>query len=83
MRRMKESLVAMVCLAMTLASAASAQQRVEDEASDAAAREVAGEDAEGEQILDEEGRVIAERLPDGSTVRYLYDAEGVRYVVDE
>ena len=83
MRLMKRWSVLAACLAMTTASAGTAQQEVVEEEGDEVVREVSDDGAEGDRLLDEEGRVIAERQPDGTVVRYVYDADGVRHVVDE
>ncbi len=83
MRLMQRWTVLMACLAMALPSVGAAQQVVVEEEGDAITREVADDGAANDRLLDDEGRVIAERQPDGTIVRYLYDSDGVQHVVEE
>jgi YD repeat-containing protein len=83
MRLTKRWSVFLACLSVALPAVATAQQEAVDEQGGEITREVADDGAESDVLLDEEGRVIAERQPDGTIVRYLYDGDGVRHVVED
>jgi uncharacterized protein RhaS with RHS repeats len=68
---------------MAFASLAHGQQEVVDEETGAVTRETAEDGTGSDFLVDEEGRVIAERESDGTVVRYWYDAEGTRHVVGD
>ncbi len=83
MRLMKRWSVTLTCLPLTLASVGTAQEQVIEEEHDQVTRVSIEPGPADDQLLDEEGRVIAERHPDGTVVRYFYDSEGVRHVEEE
>jgi hypothetical protein len=71
------------CLGMALAPLAHGQQQVVDDETGTVTREVAEDGTGSEFLLDADGRIIAERRPDGTEVRYWYDAEGGQHVVND
>jgi uncharacterized protein RhaS with RHS repeats len=73
----------MACIGMASASLADGEQEVVDEQTGEVIRETAEDGTGSDFLLDEQGRVISERRPDGTVVRYWYDAEGTQHVVSE
>jgi YD repeat-containing protein len=75
-------ILAVAGIGLATSSLARAQDVVVDEETGEVVREVDADGTETDVVRDEQGRIVAERRSDGTVVRYWYDSNGKRHVVD-